>query len=435
MASMKSNSRKRKLLLAGLFLFMLMELAMQTFWRNEFGMHISPIVSMLSGLAVAVLAFLLIGFKSEESNNYSVIVANRRKGVWLLTFSLGAMAIAYFLYTIFETFPIDAKASDIIPSLEMYVRRLLAGEVVYRPLPFEGYSVDPTYFPMLWSPYIFSELLGIDYRWTAYTVFLVAIFLHQRKLIHKDIPIFELVGKTIFPFLMILILGLCAAGDFGLAVELLPVGFYLLLTLSIFERRPLLMALGILICLLSRYAFTFWLPVYLLIYWVEFGFFKVFRVSLYVLLGVVAIYIIPFLSKDWMILQKGLDYYEKTAVGQWKPQIWQDPTATPHHLSRGLSLAIYFYEYDKYELKDRLTLNRKAHITVCAITALLILLGYFFYRKKGLNTRLYLIIGLKLYLVIFYGFFYVPFSYLFQLPLFLSIPILYNVSFLKRGGS
>ncbi len=432
MPVMNGNAKRRKIILNIFFLAIIVELAMQSFLLNSLGMYISPIVSILSGITVALTAFWLTAFKEEQGYKTDHQNPSKQYKIMYGSFAIGAIISAVILYFIFLDFPVDAKASDIIPSLEMYVRRFLAGEVVYRPLFFESYAVNPTYLPLLWAPYIVSEVLGIDYRWTAYFVFLLAIFLYQLKLVKKNLPVYELVLKSIIPFVLIIVLAIFTRSNFGLAVELLPIGFYLLLTLSIFDRRPWLMALGILICLLSRYAFTFWLPVYLLIYWIEYGFGRVFRVSLYVLVGVLGLYVIPFLSKNWTILKKGLDYYETTAVRQWEPQIWQPPDAVPHHLSGGLSLAIYFYGYEKYTVKDRLARNRKAHIAVCAFTALLILLGYFYYRKRGLDTKMYLIIGLKLYLVIFYGFFYVPFGYLYQLPLFLSIPLIYNISFSRK---
>ena len=416
-----------------LILGMVSELALQTFWQNKFGMYKSPVIWMISGMTVCFAAFLLVGFKKPGVELSKGLPKKWKYGLVTGLFLLGAFWCGNFMSGIFEQFPIDAKLSDIIPSLELYVKRLLAGEVVYRPLPFEGYSVDPTYYPLLWAPYIFSELANIDYRWTAYGVFLIAIFLYQMKLVKQDISIVELILKMAIPFVWVYLFTQFARGTFGMAVELLPVGFYLLLTLSVFNRNLWLMALGILICLLSRYAFTFWLPVYLLIYWIEYGFKNVFKVSLYVLIGVIGLYVIPFLSKDWTIISKGLAYYKKTAVGQWETQPWQAPGAAPHHLSQGLSLAMYFYSYEKYTVDDRLTMNRKVHIVACGITALLILLGYFYFRRKGLNTKLYLLIALKLYLIIFYGFFYVPFSYLFQLPLFLSIPLLYNIRFRQKS--
>ena len=410
-----------------LFLGIFGELAMQTFWQNQFGMYKSPIVWMLSGFLVCFTAFFLIGFKKPMPQKDEKAIKWQRALIVLGIFSFGTIWCGFRLDQVFQSFPVDAKASDIIPSLEMYVRRFLGGETVYRPLPFEGYSVDPTYLPLMWAPYSFSEILKIDYRWTAYIVFLIPIFIYNFKLIKSNASIPELIIKPLVPFIFLYSFTQNASGTLGYAVEMLPIGFYLILTLTIFHKNRYLMALGIVLCLLSRYAFTFWLPLYLLIYWVEKGFKNVFAVSLSVVFGVLLLYVIPFLSKDWTLISKGLNYYAKTAVGQWQTQPWQEPGAKPHHLSNGLSFAIYFYDYQPYTLEDRLKLNRKAHITACAFAAFLLGLGYLFFRKRGLNTKMYLLVGLKFYLIIFYGFFYVPFSYLYQLPLFLSVALLYHI--------
>ncbi|MBL7775518.1 MAG: hypothetical protein JNK89_05915 [Saprospiraceae bacterium] len=416
------------LLFAGMFI----ELAMQTFWQNKLGMHQSPILWLVSGISVCMAAFALVGFKPTTSADNAIPGSKQRKWVVTASFLLGAIWCGVRLYHVFQRFPIDAKASDIVPSLQMYVQRFLAGEPVYQPLPFEGYQIDPTYFPMMWAPFSFSEILKIDYRWTAYAVFLIPIILYSIRLVKSNTPVFESAIKTLIPFVFLYDIAQNASGTLGLAVELLPVGFYLLLTLTIFHKNRYLMALGILLCLLSRYAFTFWLPLYLLIYWVENGFKNVFKVSLSLLAGVLLLYVLPFLSKDWTSLSKGLHSYSNTATAQWQTQAWQAPGAIPHHLSNGLSFAIYFYEYKPYELADRLLFNKKVHLAACISTAFLLGLGYFFFRKKGLNTRMYLLIGLKFYLLVFYGFFYVPFSYLFQLPLFLSIAILYHIPLTQR---
>lgn len=407
---------------------MLVELGFETFWRNKFGMYQSPVIWTIASLAVCVIAWLLISFRPAMPLRSGPSPWPRYL-VGFALFAFGAVFCAVRLESIIQEYAVNAKDSDIIPSLEFYVRRWLSGDTVYKPMPFDGYEVNPTYFPLLWMPYAFSEILSIDYRWTAYGIFLIAIFLYHLKLLKQDIGWGELIFKSLVPFLFVYSFTQNAKGTFGHAVELLPVGFYLLLTLTIFHRNRFFMAVGIVLCLLSRYAFTFWLPLYMLIYWFENGFKSVFRVSLYVALGVVMLYVLPFLVKDHTILTKGLGYYAKTAEGQWYPQGWQEPGAKPHHLTQGLSFAIYFYDYGEGDVLDKLSLNRKVHITVCGFAALLLGLGYVFFRRRGLNTKLYLLIGLKFYLIIFYGFFYVPFAYLFKLPLFLSVAILYNTPF------
>ncbi len=164
----------------------------------------------------------------------------------------------------------------------------------------------------------------------------------------------------------------------------------------------------------------------------EWGFRDLTKVSIWVLVGVLILYVFPFLAKDWSIFTNGLKYYGDTAIGQWHPQGWQAAGEKPFHLNRGMSFAIYFYDFAGGTLEDKLALNKLVHIVACALAAILILVGYFSMRKRGLNSTVYLIIALKFYLLIFYGFFYVPFGYLYMLPLFLSFPIIYLIP-LRKG--
>lgn len=411
---------------------MFIEVTFQTFYKNLLGMYLSPLVWMAGGILVAIAGFYFS--TCSDKNRYIVGIGDSKFNPVVATLVLCGIALYVGLEfnQLFEKTPIIAKESDIIPSIQMYVKRLLSGEVVYRPLPFEGYSVDPTYFPLLWLPYVFSELLEIDYRWIPYGVFLVALILYQNRIRRSDISLIEWLIKIIIPFGWLLLILKFDHTQFKLAVELVPVGYYLLLTLSILNKRPFIVAIGVLLCLLSRYAFTFWLPVYIIIYWNEYNFRRAFTASAYVVLGVLFIYIIPFLSKDWTVFSKGLQYYEKTAIGEWKVKEWQHPDEKPFYLKQGLSLAIYFYDNQSYKIEDRLLRNRKAHAGICALTAFLILIAYFLFSKKIKDKKLYLFAALKLYLVVFYGFFYVPFNYLYQLPLFMSIPILYGIKMTKN---
>jgi len=411
-----------------------LEIIFQIFGRKIFGIYLNPILWILAGFMICFTAFKLIGFRpSFDKVSTSSNIQWWQKILFVFAFVGLAYWCGNFMNKIFHKIPIDPATSDILPTIQTYIQRLLSGEVVYRPIPYEGYEVGATYLPLLWSPYLFSEWLNIDYRWTAYLIFLIPLFLYQYRLLNQSMSWGELGFKMLIPFLWLYLFTQFEAKMLGMSVELLPIGFYLLLTLSIFHRKTWVVALGILLCLMSRYAFTFWLPVYLLTYLIERGFFKTFKVGLIILVGVISIYIVPFLSKDWTIFTNGLKYYERTAVDQWKAQDWQASDEIPYHLQRGLSTAIYFYNFqaETKSSKERLDVNRKAHLFACAFAAFLLLLGYVVYRKRGLNPKIYFLIGLKFYLTFFYGFFYVPFSYLFQLPLFLSVAILYHIPFTK----
>ncbi len=407
-----------------------LELALQTFWKNKLGNYGSPALWLTVGIIGCCAAFYISGFKNSPVPINLDYYKRYNNALLILSICLfGTLIVGFLLSQIFTEYPVDPKISDILPSLELYVKRLLSGEKVYAPMEFPGWTVDPTYFPMLWLPYVFSEILNIDYRWTAFLVFIIGVYLYNLREVRFQIPYTEVTIKALLPFLFVLAFIAYQRETFGMTVELLPIGFYLILTLTIFTRTRFLMGIGILICLLSRYAFTLWLPVYFLMMWMELGFKNMFKIGLVVLGGVLVLYVFPFLWNDWEIFGKGLSYYGKTAVGQWYPQGWQAAGDKPWHLSRGMGFAIYFYDFLEGTPEMKLAINKKVHLIGAALAALLILAGYFYWRNKGLNRRIYAIIALKFYLLIFYGLFQVPFSYLFMLPLFLSIPLIFHVPF------
>lgn len=421
----------KKPYLIGAFLFSIfIELGFQTWWNKQWGDYLSPVILLLAGISTCYFAYRLLAFQKETAlispHPFSRKFSIPKSVILLSVFAIGVFIVGNYYASIHAQYPVDPKGhgSDIIPSLQLYVKRFLAGEYAYQPLEFDGWTVLPTYFPMMWLPYCFSEILKIDYRWTAFLVFLIPIIIYFWKMSKSEIHPLELGLKAALPFVMLYILMTHLDTAFGYGVELMPIGLYFLLTLSLMHRSAFVMALPIVFVLLSRYAFTFWLPVYMLILWSEKGFNQVFKVSSWVLAGVLLLYIVPFLSKDVEIFTNGLKYYGTTAETAWG---WQREDGRPIILIGGFSQAIFFYDFASGDLLDKLRLNRMFHICICFVTAMFILWNYWRYRNKGLNITIYLLITLKLYLVIFYGFFYVPFKYLYQLPLLLSLPLLYHL--------
>ncbi|MDG1435614.1 MAG: hypothetical protein P8M17_03515 [Saprospiraceae bacterium] len=410
-----------------------LEIGLQTWWNKQWGDYASPTIMFLAGLATCWLVYRLIAFEKPSipmTVNHKI---NVRKIIVIISFFLiGTILIGWEYHQIQLEFPSqgDGTRSDVIPSLKIYVQRFLSGEYPYQPLVFNGWTVMPTYFPMMWLPYCFSEILEIDYRWTAYLFFLIPLFMLQWQLIKQDISLFEIGLKVALPFIFLFLYVEHFPDVLGYGVELMPVGLYFILVLSMKWKKSYWVAFPIVLVLMSRYAFTFWLPVYLLTIWMERGFKDVFKVSLWVLGGVLVVYVIPFLSKNWDVFFEGLAYYGKTAETAWQ---WQREDGRPLILINGLSHAIYFYDFVDGDLMNRLRLNRLVHLGMCLIVAAGVFYYYWKNRKRGLNVSIYLLIGLKLYLVVFYSFFYVPFSYLFMLPMFLTIPLLYQIRFFSNS--
>ncbi|MCB9081137.1 MAG: hypothetical protein H6555_05455 [Lewinellaceae bacterium] len=415
----------------------LLELGMQTMWMNALGPHWSP-VAWFIGASLTVAGAIGLGpgqFSLQETPWKSSLTRQRNLFlVWGIVGTLSCLALP-FLWETFQAHPVDPQNSDIVPSLQLYVRRLLSGQPIYAPMEFPGWTVLPTYFPLMWLPYVFSELLALDYRWTAYVLFVAVIALYTWRLHRQQLPLGELAVKAALPLLFLFTFLVWKRDVFGYAVELTPVAFYLFLAFSIGNRRPWLMGLGILVCLLSRYSFTFWLPVYGLILWADRGFKPALQTALWAVLGVLLLYVFPFLLRDPEIILNGLRYYGDTAIGQWQTQTWQAAGEKPAHLFRGLSFSAWFYDYASGEIAQRLALQRQVHLFACALTALGILGGYFWRRPKIQSVRFFLLVSLKAYLIVFYGFFYVPFSYLYMVPVFLSIALIYETSGKPPGAS
>ena len=178
---------KKPYLIAGLLLSIFLELGFQTWWNKQWGDYASPIILLLAGLSTCYFAYHLLAFEKQTALDLSAKKLIPKNLIIVLSiFAIGVFIVGKYYASIHARFPIDpgGHGSDVIPSLYLYVKRFLAGEFPYQPLEFRGWTVMPTYFPMMWLPYCFSEILEIDYRWTAYFVFLIPLLIYFWKIIN-----------------------------------------------------------------------------------------------------------------------------------------------------------------------------------------------------------------------------------------------------------
>ncbi|MGK0364614.1 MAG: hypothetical protein ACI85O_001671, partial [Saprospiraceae bacterium] len=213
------------LLFAGVFI----ELILQTSAMGVLGNYRSSALWMLSGLVTCAAGWNLLAWRkttiatvTEKKTHLISMVAMS------VVFAGMAIWIGLKFSVIYGNYEVSQYNSDIVPSIQLYVQRLLGGETVYTPLVFDGWTVLPTYFPMMWLPYVFSEILEIDYRWTAYIVFLSGLSLYFFRISKQEIPIIEKIFKIILPFGMLSYFVEHTPEALGHAVELMPIGFYLL---------------------------------------------------------------------------------------------------------------------------------------------------------------------------------------------------------------
>jgi len=163
---------------------------------------------------------------------------------------------------------------------------------------------------------------------------------------------------------------------------------------------------------------VFWVPFYLWVLWRDAGRRHALTVAALVLAGVVGIYVVPFLSKDWTIFTHALSEYRIATLGEWSRT--DGPDGHPPQLFAGVGLASWFYTYGPGDIAARVSLLQKSHLLLSVGTVLLAA-GLYHRLRHRFDYRLMALIALKFYLATFYAFIQIPYPYLTSLGLFISV--------------
>ncbi len=403
-----------------------MQIFVMSIGRDEQSYFINPLIWFLGGIITSCTAI----FYSFISNNIQTESSTDRVFIFDVLFTLLSLLILAYLTSLFYQNPIDPNKSDVIPTIQTMTQRIMNFQYPYYTVSYSGWSFEPGYLPMQYLPFIKAELLKIDYRTLAYFIFVFATFLfysNQKKLQNGIEWIWNLV-LIIIPFLCIKLIYLYDASIFIYSVELLDVAYYMFLAYSIFSGSIYLKALAIVCCLLSRYGIVIWLPAYAFIFFREEGLQKTIKLSALVIGSVMVLYVLPFMTKDPLLFFKGLRNYDQMAIAQWSDvPPWYVHIGKPYILSQGLGFAIYFLEFWDGEIIDRIKAIELVHIIASVFVTVLTILVYHFRWQKIKDVNLFLLGSLGLYLTVFYNFVFAPFSYLFLVPFFVLVTILYKI--------
>lgn len=396
-----------------------LEYLLFTFLRPFLGPYLNPVLFFASSWAVAGLAW-----RTYQHHGPPVLVAGwPRARLLALLAAVGVLGVfGPKLWRVIQLQPIDLRVSDVIPSVQIYVHRLLQGQPVYTYFTQElGYELFPTYLPALWLPFVLPEVAGFDYRWLAVGVLVAVLLAYFGRAARQAAPAWELAAKLGLPLLLLFALLKNEAPLFRDTVEELIIGYYLLLALSLFSRSPWLQALPLVLCLLSRFSLVLWVPLWLLLLAQQRGRGHALRVAGGVALGLLALYVVPFLSHNWDALALGQQTYLTAAVGEWQRLL--PATQQPEQLYQGLGFAAYFHAFGPGDVLARIELLRLVQGTSCLL--IVVAAGvYWFRRRPQLDYRLYALLVLKVYLATFYAFVQVPYIYLTALVPFLTVPVL-----------
>jgi hypothetical protein len=403
---------------------LVVEALLFTYSRNQLGDYVSPVVLLLSAVLACVATYFYTRHATWQSVFNEPLITSRlgAKIAVGLACVVGVTWCAVKWHAVLRGADIKISSSDIIPSLSIYTKRFLAGEIVYTPFTEElGYQLYPTYLPAMWGPFLLPEWLRIDYRWISGLLMLVGIGAYQAVVLHIRR------GAALTFLLALLPFGLTRAvlhSDESIGtqtVEFMIVGYYMLLVAGILLPSWWAQTLGLLLCLLSRYSLVFWVPLYIgLVFFQKSKREAVLTVAA-LALGAGVLFVLPFLSHDWELLSRAQETYTGAALGEWQHL---NDQGLPYHLYNGIGVGNLFYRYGSDDLMARITLLKHTHLLLLVSVVSGATLLYWRQPRPRTDYRIFAVLVLKVYLAVFYAFIQVPYFYLAIVSLFSSLFLL-----------
>lgn len=251
----------------------------------------------------------------------SAAASSPRNGLIALA-SVVAVAVACGLGLAdqFAAVPNYIDYSDVIPQNVALFERTMRGEYPYYPVPMPAWSGPfPVYMPLHWLPVGIAKLLSIDVRWSGAILLLLACTGSAWLLGRRAQTWWA--AAAIGPAAGMILLGYLLYTEYDLPVsyDLHIAGYYIVLSLGLALRQLRLIALGLVLCFLSRYTLVFWMPTVVLLMLYE----PEHRREVWTYLGVLAIavlvgYVLPFVVRDPMVLFKGVEYHNDAAIAEWR---------------------------------------------------------------------------------------------------------------------
>ncbi len=397
--------------------------------------YLSPVLILLTGIGIG----LCVIYKSFDNGQQTTEIGQRQSKIENL-FSIGIFIYGFIqiknqLTDVFKIYAIDKSISDIIPQIQIILHYFLSGKTPYVTFNDLGYPMFPCYLPAQWLPFVLAEKYQFDYRWISSSVLCIGIAVLCSIMWQSRLKFYEKAGVVFFIFFFLSRFITLQDVVFGATIETLMSGYYILLAVGIYRTKNLPLRAGLItLCLLSRFSFLFWVPLYIGIVALSESYRNAFKLSLYIFLGVFLFYILPFMiiPNDYTIFFKTQQYYTEATVGEW--QHLSDNGEVPRHLFNGKGLACYFYMYVKGDLLHKIHIAQFA--AWCANFLAAATLFFFFLKKKNeTNARIYAVGALKIIITVFYAFVQIPYSYLFLVPLGLTQVMLFvfNGNYLQHS--
>jgi hypothetical protein len=383
--------------------------------REIFGKELNPYLLFIVSIILCLLFFFTINNKKLRHENLPFKLPKA-----LIGFILGTCSIIVsfsFVRAIFHQYADFAAYSDVIPQLQTQYERFTKGILPYAPVEQFGWQPFPVYMPLHWLPLAIPTTLGIDVRWIGMGFLAAAtgiwgayVWMTQASRVKKFIA-------TILPSLGLWGFVYWDNQSFAAVLESLIAAYFLVLATGLASKNLALTVTGIILCLLSRYTIVFWLPLFMILLWLNASKRKNLIAWCSIAASVLILYIIPFWLKDPSIFIKGLAYHNHCAVDEWRG-FGEERTSWTFEI--GIYFGKHMRDLFPGDVAHKVLLGR---IVQAVLMLLLLILGLFIYRKKKMNFYDLSLGMLYLFVLFFYLFGVLTYIY-YYLPLFMITAVL-----------
>jgi hypothetical protein len=382
---------------------------------NYWGKIINPFLFFSISLSIPI-------FYLYQLRKKNCVEIDHGKSISKQAFIYSALAIIAVICSFEEvrkalqSLPIAKQDTDVLIQLEVMYNRFTNEIFPYTVVHEALSSPFPVYMPMHFIPIGICKLLHLDIRWSGFFVYTIASGLFGYYIGSKKIPNLLKIFLVCFPSITLWCYILCGNEDIFITFEVLIAAYYLILITGLLMRNVYLVFIGISLCILSRYTFIFWLPLFGLLFLTNKGL----KNSLVFLISIIAVlfigYIYPFYLKDTSIFSKGLAYHNQCAGGEWTGYFG----TSLHGIHFAYLIKMLVNDPDTIHYSKGVFINRIIQAIVLLLTLCFGITNYYFKKIKP-NFYKYSAAFLYLFLLVFFCF--GPLTYRYYLIVLMTLSI------------
>lgn len=377
-------------------------------------------------LFLTTILLVLFYFQAKLAHQATNVTEKVAVHVRLLGGFLGVIVmslVGLMFVNVLNAYPDPSQISDVMPQLETLYQRFTEGVQPYSLVHFKFYSAYPVYMPLHWLPIGLTEAMGLDARWIGIILLLPAMAIFGQSIMKQNDHIGRQLAAVILVVLPILGFFKYVKLGTGVSLETVIVAYYLVLAAGLIQRNLTLITLGIVLILLSRYTFIFWLPTLAYLMMWHYSFKKSMIALGVIIASVVGIYIIPFILKDPSIFMEGISYHRKAVVGEWVG--YGDPPIS-YSMEDGMTFAGNLKRVLHGEMESRVFFNRVLQAGMLLLT---MIVGLFAYHTKLKKMNIFDFSLGMLYVFLMVFFLFSPLTYLYYMivPLVMAAVLVADV--------